>query len=103
MDSALKRIGARVSIETDLALAKRMHYERALAPQKEGWVPAQPAGALLQHPPESVEATESALGLLPSIALSSAQSGPILLRQNKKRIFARGSERMTLRAFSEYT
>src|SRR5882757_1819490 len=29
-------------------------------------------------PPESVEATESALGLLPSIALSSAQSGFIL-------------------------
>jgi hypothetical protein len=86
-------------------------------------VPAQPAGALPPRPqdfalwclsrcglsvgrqlkggcrsipPESVEATESALGLLPSIALSSAQSGPILLRQDKRRIFARGSERMTL-------
>jgi len=33
-----------------------------------------------QHPPTSVEATESALGLLPSMALSSAQSGLILPR-----------------------
>ena len=49
-----------------------------------------------QHPPGSVEATEPALGLLPSMALSSAQSGLILLRQEKRRIFARGSERMTL-------
>jgi hypothetical protein len=32
----------------------------------------------------SVEATESALGLLPSIALSSAQSGPILLRRGEE-------------------
>jgi hypothetical protein len=33
-----------------------------------------------KHPPfRSVEATESALGLLPSIALSSAQFGLILL------------------------
>jgi hypothetical protein len=101
----------------------RMHYERAPVLQKEGWWPAKPAGALPPHPqdlalwclsrcwafasrqlkggcrsipPGSVEATESALGLLPSMALSSAQSGLILLRQDKRRIFARGSERMTL-------
>jgi hypothetical protein len=43
-------------------------------------------------PPESVEATESALGLLPSIALSSAQSGFILRRREKRRIFAVGSK-----------
>jgi hypothetical protein len=49
-----------------------------------------------QHPPVSVEATESALGLLPSMALSSAQSGLILLRQDKRRIFARVSDRITL-------
>jgi len=35
-------------------------------------------------PYRSVEATESALGLLPSIALSSAQSGPILLRRDEE-------------------
>src|SRR5689334_4528627 len=35
-------------------------------------------------PYRSVEATESALGLLPSIALSSAQSGLILLRRDKR-------------------
>src|SRR6202051_440520 len=77
-----------------------MHYERAPVLQKEGWVagvacrgfaPAPPGfcafvplpmrafcrqtaeRGMLQHPPGSVEATESALGLLPSIALSSAQ------------------------------
>jgi hypothetical protein len=33
---------------------------------------------------DSVEATESALGLLPSIALSSAQFGLILLRRDKE-------------------
>jgi hypothetical protein len=49
-----------------------------------------------QHPPASVEATESALGLLPSMALSSAQSGLILLREDKRRIFSRGAERITL-------
>ena len=49
-----------------------------------------------QHPPGSVEATESALGSLPSVALSSAQSGIILLRREKRRIFAAGSERKTL-------
>jgi len=38
-----------------------------------------------KHPPyRSVEATESALGLLPSIALSSAQFGLILLRRDKE-------------------
>src|SRR3982074_2668736 len=40
---------------------------------------------MAQHPPGSVEATESALGLLPSISLSSAQSGLILLRREKRR------------------
>jgi hypothetical protein len=35
-------------------------------------------------PLRSVEATESALGLLPSIALSSAQSAVILLRRDKR-------------------
>jgi hypothetical protein len=35
-------------------------------------------------PYRSVEATESALGLLPSIALSSAQFGLILLRRDKE-------------------
>jgi hypothetical protein len=43
----------------------------------------------------SVEATESALGLLPSIALSSAQSALILLRRERGAIFAVGSERMS--------
>ena len=47
-----------------------------------------------EHPPVSVEATESALGLLPSIALSSAQFGLILLR--RKGVFAAGSGSMTL-------
>ena len=47
-------------------------------------------------PPGSVEATESALGLLPSTALSSAQSGLILLRWDKRRTFAVDSERLTL-------
>src|SRR5260370_30349216 len=42
-------------------------------------------GGMAQHPPGSVEATESALGLLPSISLSSAQSGLILLRPDKRR------------------
>src|SRR5260370_6280139 len=42
-------------------------------------------GGMAQHPPGSVEATESALGLLPSISLSSAQSGLILLRREKRR------------------
>ena len=106
-----------------------MHYERAPVPQKEGWVagaacggfaPAPPGfnalvplpigsfceqmakGGMPQHPPGSVEATESALGLLPSMALSSAQSGLILLRQDKRRIFARGSERMTLNLSSPW-
>ena len=106
-----------VAILAILPILKSMHYERAPVHQKEAWVPAQPAGALPphpqdlalwclsrsgvsveqtaergmpQHPPESVEATESALGLLPSIALSSAQSGLILLRQDKRRIFANG-------------
>jgi hypothetical protein len=38
-----------------------------------------------KHPPyRSVEATESVLGLLPSIALSSAQFGLILLRRDKE-------------------
>ena len=46
-----------------------MHYERGMP----------------QHPPGSVEATEPALGLLPSMALSSAQSGLILLRQEELR------------------
>jgi hypothetical protein len=41
-----------------------------------------------QPPHRSVEATESALRLLPSIALSSAQSGLILLRRDQGRIFA---------------
>jgi hypothetical protein len=46
-----------------------------------------------KHPPyRSVEATESALGLLPSIALSSAQFELILLRGTQRRIFAVGSE-----------
>jgi hypothetical protein len=46
--------------------------------------------------PLSIEAIESALGLLPSIALSSAQSGLILLgRDIRRRIFAMGSEGMT--------
>ena len=46
---------------------------------------------------QSVEATESALGLLPSIALSSAQSAVILLRRDKRSAsFAADSEGMTL-------
>jgi transposase len=49
----------------------------------------------------SVEATESALGLLPSIALSSAQSGPILLRRVRSCIFAVGSEGMTLKPWGK--
>jgi hypothetical protein len=77
-----------------------MHYERAPVLQKEGWIagaacggfapappgfsalvplpmwgllPADMDKGMLQHPLASVEATESALGLLPSMALSSAQ------------------------------
>jgi hypothetical protein len=42
-------------------------------------------GGMPKHPPyRSVEATESVLRLLPSIALSSAQSGPILLRRDEE-------------------
>ena len=41
-------------------------------------------------PYRSVEATESALGLLPSIALSSAQFGLILLRRDKEGHFCGG-------------
>jgi len=41
-------------------------------------VSGQLKGGMLQHPPASVEATESARGLLPSMALSSAQLGLIL-------------------------
>src|SRR5258708_36899174 len=52
-------------------------------------------------PPESVEATESALGLLPSIALSSAQSGFILRRREKRPIVAVGSKRITLKLWVE--
>src|ERR1039458_2864011 len=77
-----------------------MHYERAPVLQKEGWfadvacrgfAPAPPGfcafvplpirafcrqtaeRGMPQHPPGPVEATEAALGLLPSMALSSAQ------------------------------
>ena len=52
-------------------------------------------------PYRSVEATETALGLLPSIALSSAQFGLILLRRDKRRIFAVGSEGMTLKPWGK--
>jgi hypothetical protein len=89
------------------------HYERS--PEVEGhFRPAEFAGALPPHPQdlsldaspdaglaadgrkrrwrripffESVEATESALRLLPSIALSSAQSGLILLGRDIERRF----------------
>ena len=55
-----------------------------------------------KHPPyRSVEVTESALRLLPSIALSSAQFGLILLRGIQRRIFAVSSEGMTLELWGE--
>jgi len=51
-----------------------------------------------EHPLyRSVEATESALRLLPGIALSSAQSGLILLRRDGELHFAVGTEGVTLK------
>jgi hypothetical protein len=100
-----------------------MHYERAPVLQKEGWSPAPACRGFAPAPPgfcalvplpmrgfceqmakrgcRSIPLNRSRplsrrSGCFPAWALSSAQSKLILLRQDKRRIFARGSERMTV-------
>ncbi len=97
-----------------------MHYESAPCFEGEHWLPAEtsrgfapappgfsalvplPIGILEQrkgmpkHPLGSVEATESALGLPPGIALSSAQSVLILLRRERSCNFAGSFDWRTL-------
>ena len=48
------------------------------------------------HPPLSVEATDSALRSLPSVALSSAQSGPDSTAAGKRAATVVGPKWMTL-------
>jgi hypothetical protein len=105
------------TVDWDFVAVKTMHYERAPVLQKEafvagatcrGFAPAPPGfsalvplpirtlceqiaeGGCRSIPPGSVEATESALGLPPGIALPSAQSGLILLRRMRGRWARKG-------------